>query len=64
MATSEKSPNVVVVDGAQGGQLAWTCDDVREHGTHPSPSGRQKVAAKLLTFFKTNATAKLWFLRR
>ncbi|MBA3366209.1 MAG: hypothetical protein H0U03_10575 [Actinobacteria bacterium] len=52
------------MDGAQGGQLAWTCDDVREHGTHPSPSGRQKVAAKLLTFFKTNATAKLWFLRR
>ncbi len=42
--------------------LVWTCGDVRpSDGTHPSPSGRQKVAQLLLKFFSTNATSKHWF---
>lgn len=31
-------------------------------GTHPTPSGRGKVAARLMQFFKTDPTAKSWFL--
>lgn len=42
--------------------LVWTCQDVVSDGTHPSPSGRQKVARQLLKFFSTNATAKRWFV--
>jgi hypothetical protein len=43
--------------------LVWTCADVRaSDGTHPSPSGQQKVAQLLLRFFSTNATARPWFL--
>jgi lysophospholipase L1-like esterase len=32
-------------------------------GTHPSPAGRQKVADMLLTFFKNDASTKLWFAK-
>lgn len=39
----------------------WECQDVRADGTHPSPSGVQKVARLLLDFFKTDPTAALWF---
>src|ERR671934_572328 len=42
--------------------LVWTCADTRADGTHPSPSGQQKVAQLLLNFFTTNATARPWFL--
>jgi hypothetical protein len=43
--------------------LVWTCADVRpSDGTHPSPSGQQKVAQLLLRFFTTNATTRPWFL--
>lgn len=42
--------------------LVWTCDDTRADGTHPSPSGQQKVAQLLLNFFTTNATARPWFV--
>ncbi len=51
-------------DGTKGRRsgLVWTCPDVVSDGTHPSPSGRQKVARQLLKFFSTNATAKRWFL--
>ena len=31
-------------------------------GTHPSDSGREKVARLLLDFFKTDPTAKSWFV--
>jgi hypothetical protein len=42
--------------------LVWTCADVRaSDGTHPSPSGRQKVAQLLLRFFTSDPTAKRWF---
>lgn len=38
-----------------GSELIWTCDDVRPNdGTHPSDSGRQKVAQLLQGFFRTS----------
>jgi hypothetical protein len=43
--------------------LTWLCSDFANDGTHPSQSGRQKVAQMLLSFFKTNETARVWFLR-
>ncbi|MBM2841405.1 MAG: hypothetical protein HW412_1933, partial [Bacteroidetes bacterium] len=44
--------------------LIWICDDfVTSDRTHPSTSGRLKVANMLLNFFKTDTTAKGWFLR-
>jgi hypothetical protein len=42
--------------------LTWTCDDVEADGTHPSKSGVQKVVNLLTTFFKTDPTAKRWYL--
>ncbi|MEK7466640.1 MAG: hypothetical protein AAB074_04425 [Planctomycetota bacterium] len=34
-----------------------------EDGTHPSDSGRKKVADMLLKFFTTDEGAKGWFLK-
>jgi hypothetical protein len=53
-------------DGERGRAdgLVWTCDDVEDDGTHPSKSGVQKVANLLLTFFKTDPTARRWFVAR
>jgi hypothetical protein len=42
--------------------LVWTVGDFASDGTHPSQSGRGKVAAQLLTFFKTSPVAACWFL--
>jgi hypothetical protein len=43
--------------------LTWACGDfVTSDGTHPSASGRDKVADSLLTFFHTDATAQPWYL--
>jgi hypothetical protein len=40
----------------------WEQKDFRDNdGTHPSDSGRQKVAELLLKFFKADAGAKKWF---
>lgn len=41
----------------------WSRADFEGDGTHPSPSGEQKVGAMLLTFFKSEPTAQSWFLR-
>ncbi len=42
--------------------LVWECRDTRaEDGTHPSASGRAKVAQLLLRFFTSDATARGWF---
>lgn len=51
-------------DGTRGRSdgLAWTCDDVRKDGTHPSAAGAAKIARLLLQFFKSDPTAKSWFL--
>jgi hypothetical protein len=43
--------------------LVWDRADFREDGTHPSESGRQKVADMLLRFFKSDAAAKPWFTK-
>ena len=42
--------------------LTWACADFSADGTHPSSSGRQKVAQLLLQFLRTDATAREWFL--
>lgn len=44
--------------------LTWERTDVAADGIHPSLSGRQKAAQLLLRFFKTNAEASAWFVRR
>jgi hypothetical protein len=43
--------------------LVWERKDFAGDGTHPSASGRQKVADMLLSFFKTDANAKTWFAK-
>lgn len=44
--------------------LIWLCDDfVPSDRTHPSASGRMKVAQMLMRFFKTDSTTRGWFLR-
>lgn len=42
--------------------LVWECGDAAADGTHPSPSGQQKVAQLLLGFFRSDPTARGWFL--
>jgi hypothetical protein len=53
-------------DGLRGRSdgLVWACDDVDDDGTHPSKTGVQKVVNLLLTFFKTDPTARRWFVAR
>ena len=53
-------------DGTAGRSdgLVWTCEDVEEDGTHPSKSGVQKVVTLLTTFFKTDTTARRWYVGR
>jgi hypothetical protein len=43
--------------------LVWLREDFANDGTHPSVSGRQKVAEMLLAFFKNDPAAKGWLLR-
>jgi hypothetical protein len=42
--------------------LVYTRDDLAQDGTHPSNSGRMKVARQLLDFFKTDPLARPWFV--
>ena len=44
-------------------KLIYTREDLAGDGTHPSQEGRKKVADQLLNFFKTDGTAKRWFLK-
>jgi hypothetical protein len=44
--------------------LVYERNDFAADGVHPSESGRAKVARQLLTFFKTDAVAKTWFVSR
>jgi hypothetical protein len=46
------------------GDLTWSPDDFAQDMTHPSPSGRRKVATALLEFFATDDLAKPWFTAR
>ncbi|MHB1082364.1 MAG: hypothetical protein ACYC67_23435 [Prosthecobacter sp.] len=53
-------------DGEKGRKfddLKYTKDDFGPDGTHPSNSGREKVAKQLLEFFATNPLAKSWFAK-
>jgi hypothetical protein len=44
--------------------LTWSCSDFASSDlTHPGPSGREKVAALLLDFVRTDASAREWFIR-
>lgn len=43
--------------------LVWERNDLAGDGTHPSQTGRQKVAEMLLKFFKEDALARTWFLK-
>jgi hypothetical protein len=52
------------VKGRRVDDLIWKREDVAGDGTHPSPSGQRKVAELLLRFFKTDATAKTWFVKQ
>jgi hypothetical protein len=52
------------VKGRRADDLVWRREDLAGDGTHPSPSGQRKVAELLLRFFKTDATAKTWFVKR
>ncbi|MEJ7728391.1 MAG: hypothetical protein WKG00_04170 [Polyangiaceae bacterium] len=42
--------------------LTWSVDDFIEDGTHPGPSGREKVADALFEHFHTDPTATPWFV--
>jgi hypothetical protein len=44
--------------------LTWACADFGDDGTHPSTSGRQKVAQRLLDFVHSDPTARQWYLAR
>jgi hypothetical protein len=54
-------------DGMKGRKsdgITWLKDDLVDRDrTHPSDTGREKVANMLLTFLKTDPTAKGWFLK-
>ena len=52
--------------GRKADDLVWLREDLAGDGTHPSSSGRQKVAQQaqqLLKFMKTAPTAKVWFTK-
>ncbi|MBE3132982.1 MAG: hypothetical protein IMZ55_05885 [Acidobacteria bacterium] len=42
--------------------LTWTCAELQQDGTHPSTIGQRKVADLLLTFVRTDTTAREWYL--
>ena len=43
--------------------LFYAPEDLGPDGTHPSPSGREKVARQLLDFFTSNPYARPWFTK-
>ena len=49
------------VKGRKQDSLVWQREDLLEDGTHPSPSGREKVAKLLLDFLKNDPTSRQWF---
>jgi hypothetical protein len=51
------------VKGRKSDDLVWKRQDLAGDGTHPSTSGREKVARMLLEFLKSDPNAKPWFLK-
>ena len=49
-------------NGRKSDKLVWNAEDFGPDGTHPSMSGRTKVAQLLLKFLKTDELAKGWFV--
>ncbi|MDH7599985.1 MAG: hypothetical protein QHH07_10195 [Sedimentisphaerales bacterium] len=49
------------INGRKDG-LVWLREDFGPDGTHPSESGRLKVAQMLLAFFKQDPSARCWFV--
>ena len=47
----------------QADKLVYTREDLAADGTHPSPTGRRKVASVMLDFFKTDPLTKSWFAK-
>ena len=45
-------------------KMVWLREDLVGDGTHPSDSGRLKVARLLLDFFQTNPLASSWYLAK
>lgn len=48
--------------GRRGDTLVWEPGDFRDDGIHPNGTGSRKVAALLLAFLSTDATARPWFV--
>ena len=44
-------------------KLSYSREDLAGDGTHPSASGKDKVAGLLLDFLKSDSLAKSWFVR-
>jgi hypothetical protein len=44
--------------------LVWERKDFTNDGVHPTMIGRNKVADQLLRFFKNDAGAKIWFVKK
>jgi hypothetical protein len=42
--------------------LTWAAADLSADGTHPSPSGQQKVGSLLMAFFKGSPFTRCWFV--
>jgi hypothetical protein len=51
------------VAGRKSDKLVWTMEDFGSDGTHPSNSGREKVARLLLDFFTKDPSARGWFVK-
>jgi hypothetical protein len=48
---------------ARSDGVTWSCQDLKFDGLHPSFSrGQQKIAYRLLNFFKTDPSAVPWFV--
>ena len=52
------------VKGRTSDDLVWKREDLAGDGTHPSASGREKVARMLVDFLKSHPTAKSWFVKK